>query len=157
MFLDLTGMNHLPGICESHSVPPAIRYEDSTRGLVCFMARPVPLELQNHLYPTCKVSAGLLQPSKGQVVAGRGQAATRVGNNEDLKSIFERRQRRKGNASFCEESGDDQPLPIGGNNCVSGDVILPDVHTFAFDRLYGREGLLDSRKQRTTVDSRGGC
>jgi hypothetical protein len=43
--LDLTGANHLPGIREPHAVSPAIRYDDSTRSFVCFMARPVALEL----------------------------------------------------------------------------------------------------------------
>jgi hypothetical protein len=156
-FLDLTGANHLPGIRESHAVSPAIRYDDSTRSVVCFVARPVALELQKHLYPAGKLSAGLLQSAKSQVVAGGSQAATRVGNKGDLKSIFECRKCRKGNASFRKKSGDNQALPIGGNNCTSRSVILPNVHTLALDRLYGREGLLQSWKQRTAVDPRRGC
>jgi len=52
---------------------------------------------------------------------------------------------------------DNQALPIGGNNCTSRSVILPNVHTFALDRLYGRQGLLQGWKQRTAVDPRSGC
>jgi len=104
--LDLTGANHLPGIRESHAVSPAIRHDDSMRSFVCFMARPIALELQKHLYPAGKFSAGLLQSAKNQLVAGGSQAARRVGNNGDLKSIFECRKCRKGDASFCEKSGD---------------------------------------------------
>ena len=59
-FSDLTGANHLPGIRESHAVSSAIRHDDSTRGFVRFMARPVALELQKHLYPAGELSAGLL-------------------------------------------------------------------------------------------------
>ena len=55
--------------------PPAIRHHDSTRSFVCFIARPVALELQKHLYPAGKLNASFLQSAKSQVVAIGSQAA----------------------------------------------------------------------------------
>jgi len=55
-------MNHLSPVGEPHSVTAAIRNNDGPRRFVGFMPcpSPIPLELQMHLYPARKPSAGLL-------------------------------------------------------------------------------------------------
>jgi hypothetical protein len=82
-------MNHLSRIRETHSIAAAIRFNNGPRGFVRLVTGPVTLEFQKNLYPACQASAGLIQSSEGELVALRGQAATGVANNEDLKAILQ--------------------------------------------------------------------
>jgi hypothetical protein len=118
-------MNHLARVRETKSVTRAICHDDGARRLIRFVARPVTLKLQEHLYPTCEACACLLQSSQSEFVALRGQAAAGVANNEDLKAILQRREHRKGHAGFREESCNDQSPPIGREDCIFGCLILP--------------------------------
>src|SRR5215471_17203215 len=118
-------MNHLSRIREAHSIATSICYNNDARSFVCFMASPVPLEFQKNLYPAGQACTGLLQSSQGEFVTLRGQAAAGVCNDEHLEAIFKRRKNRKGDASFCEESGDNQPLSLSSNDSVPSSVILP--------------------------------
>ena len=127
-------MNHLSRVRKAHSIAASIRYNNGTRSFVRVMAGPVPLEFQKNLYPAGPVCTGLLQSSQGEFVTLRGQAAAGVCNDEHLEAIFQRRKGRKGDASFCEESGDDQPPSLLSNDCIPRSVILPNVHCF-FVRL----------------------
>ena len=83
-------MNHFSGVRETHSIPPTIRLNNGSRGIVRFVTGPVTLEFQKSLYPACEASTGLLQSSEGEFVALRGQAATGIANNEDVKAILQR-------------------------------------------------------------------
>jgi hypothetical protein len=149
-------MNHLSRVRESHSITATVRNDDGARRFVRFVARPVALKLQKHLYPTSEARAGLLEPAKRELVTGRRESAARIRYNEDFKSIFKGTEHGEGDTSFGEESRDDQPLSLNTNNRVSSRVILPNVHTFAFDRLYGGKGFLQGWKQRTAVNTRCG-
>src|SRR5262244_749451 len=146
-------MNHLSRIREAHSVATSICYNNGTRSFVCFMASPVPLEFQQSLYPAGQACAGLLQSSQGEFVTLRRQAAAGICNDEHLKAILERRKNRKGDASFGEESGDDQPPSLRSKDCIPCSVILPNVHGSSFDCFYRRKRFLQLGKQRTAVDS----
>ena len=86
-----------------------------------------------------------------------GQAAASVANNEHFEAILQRRERWEGHTGFRKESRNDQSPAVGRDDCISGRVILPDVHASALDRFYGRKSLLQRRKQGTAVDSRCGC
>jgi hypothetical protein len=62
-------MNHLSRVRETHSIAPAIRHNNGSRGLVRFVAGPVTLEFQKNLYPACQANTGLLQSSEAEFVA----------------------------------------------------------------------------------------
>src|SRR6266850_7242539 len=64
-------VNHLPRVCESHSITAAVRDNDGAGCFVSRVSRPVALKLQEHLYPTRQASAGLLQPAERQLVTRR--------------------------------------------------------------------------------------
>src|SRR5262252_3666446 len=105
-------MNHLSRVGEAHSIAATVSYNNGTRSFVRFMAGPVPLEFQKNLYPAGQTCTGLLQSPQGEFVTLRGQAAAGVCNDEHFEAVVERRKNRKGDAGFCEESGDDQPLSL---------------------------------------------
>src|SRR5580700_6674703 len=109
-FVDLARMNHLSRIGKAHSISTAVCDDDGACCFVGFVARPITLKLQEHLYPTREASTGLLQPAKRVVVTGRRETSARVSNNENFETIFERREHGERNASFREEPRDDQPL-----------------------------------------------
>src|SRR5262245_16955457 len=105
-------MNHFSCIREAHSIATSICYNNGAGSFVCFMSSPVPLEFRKNLYPAGQACPGLLQSSQGQFVTLRGQAAAGVCNDEHLEAFFKRRKNRKRDASFSEESGDDQPRSL---------------------------------------------
>src|SRR5690242_4606094 len=111
-------MNHLSRISEAHSISTAVRDDDGACRFVGVVARPITLKLQEHLYPTREASTSLLYPAKCIVVTGWREPAARVGNNENFEAIFECGKHRERNASFCEESRDDQPCSLGSNNRI---------------------------------------
>src|SRR5262249_50290241 len=122
---------------------------------VCFMASPVPLEFQKNLYPAGQACTGLLQSSQGQFVTLRGQAAAGVCNDEHLEAFFKRRNNRKRDASFSEESGDDQPRSLRSKARLPRSVIRPNVQGSSFYCFYRGKHYPKLGKQRPAVDS--GC
>jgi hypothetical protein len=83
-------MNHLSPVRETHSIAPAIRHNNGSRGLVRFVAGPVTLEFQKNLYPACQASTSLLQSSQGEFMALWGQAAASVANYQHFEAILQR-------------------------------------------------------------------
>src|SRR6267378_952089 len=75
-------MNHFSRIRESHPIAAAVRDDDGACRFVGCVSRPVALKLQQQLYPTAQASAGLLQPAKRELVAGRCEPAARIRNVE---------------------------------------------------------------------------
>ena len=74
-------MNHLSRMGKAHSISTAVRDDDGACGFVGFVARPISLRLQEHLYPTREASIGLLQPTKRVVVTGRRDLCPHGGHN----------------------------------------------------------------------------
>jgi hypothetical protein len=60
-FCPLHGMDHLAGVCETHTVATTVLHNNGASRFVRFMACPVTLKLEQDLNPTGKLRSGLLQ------------------------------------------------------------------------------------------------
>src|SRR5262245_26742216 len=85
-------MNHLPRVCESHSITAAVGNDNGACRFVGGVSCPVALKFQQHLDPAAQASAGLLQPAKRDLMARGREPTTRIRNDEHVESIGKGRQ-----------------------------------------------------------------
>src|ERR1700752_1092579 len=111
-------MNHLPRGGKAHSITTAVRDDNGSCRFVRFVACPVALKLQEHLYPARKAGASLLQTAKRKFVTSWREPAARIGNNENFEPVFKCGKCGEAYTSLREESRDDQPLSLCSDNRI---------------------------------------
>src|SRR6266404_5818645 len=120
-------LNHRGDIFDALAVRPTVFLHDCHHFFVMFLARPVALEFQQHLERGKRHGPSLLNAANRRVVRGLARAARSVLDGIDAIALLQHLQRRKHQARFAPECGDQEVVPCGALHSGDKFLVFPRV------------------------------
>src|SRR5271168_159280 len=135
-------VDHGVGILDAHTVGPAVILHHVHHRVVGFGLGPVTLPLKHHLDPGHWLRTSLLNATHGCLVRSLVEIPTEVLNGMDFKAVIDRLTRWERDADLCPQPCQDDLLFSAFLHGSDEVVVVPGVHTAAFDwGLVGINGL----------------